>query len=112
MIRVLVMIAVAGFFVSLVTLSTAVGIGGPDIFEHIAWGGFNHGHWMFDDDDWNSRRDRGDRDRGAQTSRDLAWSGGDSLDIDVPADVQYTQAAGPPKVTVSGPERMVSEVEI
>src|SRR5438309_526461 len=112
MIRVLVMIAVAGFFVSLVTLSTAVGLGGPDIFEHVAWGGFNHGHWLFDDDEWNGRHDRGDRDRGAQSSRDLTWSGGDSLDVDVAADVHYTQAPGAPKITVSGPERLVSQVEI
>lgn len=112
MIRVLVMIAVTGFFVSLVTLSTAVALGGPDIFEHVAWNGFDHGRWTINDDDWNWRHDRGDRHSGPQTTRELAWSGGDTLEIDVPADVQYTQAPGAPKLTVSGPERLVSEVEV
>ena len=37
MIRVLVMIAVTGFLVSVVTLSTAVAIGGPELFTDSAW---------------------------------------------------------------------------
>ncbi|HEY0435380.1 MAG TPA: DUF2807 domain-containing protein [Phenylobacterium sp.] len=112
MIRVLVMIAVTGFFVSLVTLSTAVALGGPDIFEHVAWNGFGHGHWNINDDDWSWRSDRGDRHSGPQTTRELAWNGSDTLEVEVPADVQYTQAPGAPKVTVSGPERLVSDLEI
>ena len=45
MIRVLTMIAVAGFVLSLASLSAAVAIGGPDA---IARGG-----WMFADRDWS-----------------------------------------------------------
>ena len=112
MIRVLVMIAVTGFFVSLVTLSVAVAIGGPAILESAAWGGWgphwsHHGDW--DGWGWDSRH--WDRGRGAETTRELTWTGGDTLDVDMPADVQYTQ--GPvAKVTVSGPARAVNDVEI
>jgi hypothetical protein len=108
MIRVLVMIAAAGFLVSLASLTAAVMIGGPELLESAAWGGWSP-HWVHRMDHverWDSR------DGGAQTSRELAWSGGDTLDLDVPADVTYTQAPGPAKVTVTGPERLVSEVEI
>lgn len=115
MVRVLVMIAVAGFFVSLVTLTSAVAIGGPEVFENAAWDGWGRGHWSrhgdiagwaWDDDGWDRRHGGG-----GETSRDIAWSGGDTLDIEVPADVEYTQ--GPvAKVTVTGPERAVEDVEI
>jgi hypothetical protein len=114
MIRVLVMIAVAGFLVSVVSLSSAIAIGGPDLITDSLWNRWADGnmHWAWNDD-WSDRHDwRHGRDGGAETSRDLAWSGGDSLEVDVPADVRYTQAPGVGKVTVSGPEREVSDVEI
>lgn len=112
MVRVLVMIAVTGFFVSLVTISAAVAIGGPAILESAAWNGWGphwsrHGDWSGWgwDDHWEARSG------GPATTRELAWTGGDSLDIDLPADVQYTQ--GPTaKVTVSGPPRAIDDVEI
>jgi hypothetical protein len=106
MIRVLVMIAVTGFFLSIVTLSTAVAIGGPDVLAAGAWSGVHGHHWMFDMDDDH------DRDNGQHATREIAWSGGDSLDVDLPADVTYTQAPGPAKITVSGPKRAVDDVEI
>jgi hypothetical protein len=111
MIRVLVMIAVAGFFVSLVTIASAVAIGGPAVLEQAAWNGWS-GHWGHDGDwdGWRSERREGDGRHGEAT-RDLAWTGGDTLEIDVPADVHYTQ--GPDaKVTVSGPAREVALVEL
>jgi hypothetical protein len=114
MIRVLVMIAVTGFLLSVVTLSTAVAIGGPDLLTHGAW---NWGNWTSDNDfeidghHWGHRH--GDWAASSpQTSREIAWSGGDTLDVDVPADVQFTQAAGPGKLTVTGPKAMVDEVEV
>ena len=114
MIRVLVMIAVAGFLVSIVSLSSAVAIGGPELFTDGVWNRWvdGNGHWGWDGDDWADRRDRHGRDGGPQTTRDVAWSGSDTLSIDVPADVRYTQAAGPGKITISGPEREVADVEI
>nr|MEA2797933.1 hypothetical protein [Phenylobacterium sp.] len=109
MIRVLVMIAVTGFLVSVVTLSTAVAIGGPDLLAHGVWNHWN-GDWGWNDHE--GRHGRWARDSGPETTREVAWTGGDTLDIDVPADVQYTQAPGPGKLTISGPQRLVSDVEV
>jgi len=110
---VLVMIAVAGFLVSLVTLSVAVGIAGPQAIANGAWE-WTPGGWGVN---WNDhRRHHGWRnygeDEGPQTSREIAWSGGESLAFDLPADVQYTQAPGPAKLTVSGPSGAVNDVEL
>jgi autotransporter translocation and assembly factor TamB len=108
MIRVLVMIAVTGFFVSLVTLSAAVAIGGPQVLEEAAWRGWSP-HWSHhgDYEGWGWDRRAG----GAETTRQLDWTGGDTLDVAVPADVEYTQ--GPEtKLTVSGPQRAVEDLEI
>ncbi|MGZ6049494.1 MAG: hypothetical protein ACXWKN_13950, partial [Phenylobacterium sp.] len=89
MIRVLVMIAVAGFLVSVVSLSSAVAIGGPELFTDGVWNRWfdGNGNWGWNDD-WGDRRWRHGRDGGPQTTRDLAWSGGDSLEVDIPADVR------------------------
>ena len=107
MIRVLLMIAVAGFVLSVASISAAVAIGGP---EAVAQGGWkiagNHDQWDWDGD--------GDDDRpgrwGATTTRTLEWSGSKSLDIDLAADVRYIQTAGPATVTVTGPARLVDHV--
>jgi hypothetical protein len=116
MIRVLVMIAVTGFLVSIASLSAAVAIGGPDILTDGVWNRWidGDGHWGWSSDDWGSRRwgHGWSHDAGAQMSRDVAWSGGDTLDVDVPADIRYTQAPGPGKLTITGPEREVSAVEV
>jgi len=113
MIRVLVMIAVTGFLLSVVTLSTAVAIGGPDLLSRGAW---NWGLWSSDSDFWMDGHRWGHRhdwaESGPQSTREIAWNGGDTLDIDIPADVQFTQAEGPGKLTVSGPKSMVDEIEV
>jgi hypothetical protein len=110
MMRVLVIIAVTGFLVSVVCLCAAVGIAGP---EAIARGGWE---WNFDHyfDGWeNHHRHHWDRDdSGPQTTREIAWTGGDSLDVDLPAEVKYTQGPGPAKLTVTGPRDAVADVEI
>jgi Putative auto-transporter adhesin, head GIN domain len=113
MIRALVMIAVAGFLVSVVSLSAAVAIGGPDFFTDSVWNHWaGNSHWGWDSDDWSDHHGRHGRDSGPETSRDVAWTGGDTLEVDMPAEVRYTQAAGPGKVTITGPQREVEDVEI
>src|SRR5678815_194240 len=119
MIRVLVMIAVSGFVLCLATLTAATIIGGPEALSRMAWSWGTDHRWAFHDRDWDwdsdDRRDRSDRwagDSGPQATRDLAWTGGDTLEIEVPAEVRYTQAAGPAKITISGPRRTVDDVEI
>ena len=115
MIRTLLMIAIAGFLVSAVTLSVAVAITGPAAIANGAWswgpegwGWARHGHG------WSHSRSgvSEDSDDGPQTSRDIAWSGGESLTVSVPAEVQYTQAEGPAKVTVTGPSGAVADVRV
>jgi hypothetical protein len=112
MMRVLVMIAVTGFLVSLVTISSAVAIAGPDLITEIAhdgWGGRWSGanHWSWEDGDVSDRHDRG-----PQGTREMAWTGGDSLDIDVPANVTYTQAPGAGKLTITGPQRLIDNLTV
>jgi hypothetical protein len=111
MIRVLVMIAVTGFLVSVVTLSTAIAIGGPDILTEVTsnswgnhWSGHNHWGWGWDDGDSY------DRNRGPQGTRELAWTGGDTLDVDVPAEITYTQTPGAGKLTITGPQRALDNL--
>ena len=110
MIRVLVSIAVAGFFVSIVTLSVAVAIGGPSVITDSAWGWGNH--WNWSDGDWGHHGHHGRWDDGPQATKDVAWTGGDSLAIDVPADVTYTQAPGPGKLTISGPQDALDALQV
>jgi hypothetical protein len=110
MIRVLVMIAVTGFLVSVVTISTAVAIAGPDLFtEALLSHSFIGGHWTIDGDNFNWENDHYS---GHQATRELAWTGGDTLEVDVPAQVTYTQAPGPGKLTVTGPQRALDNLEI
>jgi hypothetical protein len=103
MIRVLVMIAVTGFLVSVVTLSTAIGIAGPEAIARGAWG-WDAGRWNF--------HDREVRPAGPTIERQIAWTGDTSLVIDVPAEVRYTQAPGAGQLTVSGAKAAVDDVEL
>jgi hypothetical protein len=115
MIRVLSMIAVAGFILSLATISAAFAIGGPDL---VARGGWSLLSW--DDGDWHwgdghrhfRRHGYWEGESGPQKSRTLAWSGARGLDVDLPADIRYVQADGPATVTVTGPESAVDRVVI
>lgn len=113
MIRVLAMIAVAGFVLCIASISAAVSLGGP---EFIVNKGLSIGSAGHDDWDWDGRDDdgdRGDRTRaGPQATRTLPWSGAERLEIDLPADVRYIQAAGPATVTVTGTQRAVDHVVI
>lgn len=117
MIRVLFMIAIAGFVLSVGTLAAAFAIGGP---EAIARGGWMvaGNHWTSDWDwDWDNHEHRGQGRSssdggGPQATRTLPWSGADKLDLDLAADVRYVQADGPATVTVTGPKRAVDEVVV
>ena len=42
---------------------------------------------------------------GSALTREFAWDGSESLNIEVPATVRYVQTAGPGKVIVTGPSR-------
>src|SRR4051812_33914236 len=114
MIRVLILIAVSGFVLCVATLTAALAIGGPDAIASVGWNMASSSHWHGHHWDWgDDGNDWADgRADGPATTRTLTWTGGDTLEIEVPADVQYTQAAGAGSVKVSGPERLVAHVVI
>ena len=121
MIRVLTMIAVAGFILSVGALAGAVAVGGPDILARSSWnladGGEHDWHlgWDSHDRDWYDRGHHGrwsDEALGPETTRTLAWSGAERLDIDLAADVRYVQAPGPGSVVLTGPQAALAHVEI
>lgn len=113
MIRVLLMITVAGFVLSIAALSAAVAIGGPEAFARGGWH-VMAGHW--DDDWWDSEVRRGHdgwtHDGGPRETRTLAWSGATRLTIDLPARVRYVQAPGEATVEITGPARAVERVVV
>ena len=107
MIRVLVMIAVTGLLVSLVTLSTAIGIAGPEAIARGAWA-FGDRHWDFRDGGFSDDR----RDTGPTVERQIAWTGDECLVVEAPADIHYTQAPGAGSLTVSGAKAAVDDLEL
>ena len=90
-------------------MSTAIAIGGPEIITDIARDG--HFGWTWNDGEWEGPHDWA-RNRGAQGTREIAWTGGDTLDVDVPAEISYSQAPGPGPLTISGPQRALDNLEI
>jgi len=106
MMRTLVLIAVAGFVVCVGCLAAATALGGREAL-HGPWGR----GWDIDWDDghvssWPSG------DGGPTGSREIAWSGADALDLDLPADVTFTQSPGPGRLTITGPQGALDRVEL
>jgi hypothetical protein len=55
--------------------------------------------------------DGDEKTSGPMTTRDFAWNGGDSLDLNAPADLEYTQ--GPTtRITVTGPKSVLDKLTI
>lgn len=105
MIRTLLIIAGAALVLCVATLSGAAAIGGNDLARH-GW------TWTFmDDDGENHTVDFGRGDKGPAVTRDLAWTGGDRLEIDVPGEVTYVQGAEA-GVRITGPKTMVDRVRL
>lgn len=114
MTRTLILVAVVGFFLSIASFGIALNLaGGPEAFRKWPDAPWNKsGHWE-SDTEWHAGRPHGPRVDGAgpDTTRELTWDGSRNLDLDVPADVTYTQ--GPEaKITVTGPKGSVERVEI
>src|SRR6478752_3743375 len=113
MIRNLTIVAVASFVLAVGCFAGAAALGGPELLKH----GWNFpADWnieIHDDHDGvhvNRRSDDGDH--GETVTRDVAWSGADALQIDVPAEVIFTQAAAGAgaSVKVTGPKDLVDRV--
>lgn len=111
MTRTLVLIAFAGFVLAVACIAGAFALGGQAIARH-HWG---HGWTVnFDGQNWRhiEKDDDHDTASGATASREIAWTGGDKIEFDVPANVQYTQGPGPAKLVISGPKDAVDRVEL
>lgn len=94
MTRTLLIIVAVGALVCVVSFTTLGAVGGFK-GRH-----FHPGHFHFD----------GDSD-GAEVTRDLPWTGGESLHISVPASITYTQ--GPQvRFTVSGPKSVIDSLHL
>lgn len=103
MVRVLIIIAVAGFVLAVGCFAGAVALGGPQLLEH---------GWSIPGERLVSWSDsEGDDAGGQDATRDLAWSGGDTLEIDLPAKVTFTQSDDA-AVSVSGPAALVARVVV
>ena len=115
MIKSMFIIAGASFVLAAACFAGAGALGGGDWWRGHHWGPWPHGTWnvhVRDDDkgDWiaghNFTAD------GAQTTREIAWNGGDRLDLDVDADVTFTQAPGPAKLVITGPSEAVQALQL
>lgn len=104
MIRTLLIITGAGLVLCVAALSGAAAIGGNDLARH-GWS------WNFRDngDDHTIHFDRADD--GPSVSRNLAWTGGDKLTVEIPGDVTYVQGAEP-SVVITGQKDMVDRVNL
>lgn len=115
MIRVLIIIAVVGFFVSIVTLGGASALVGPDVMKN-GWDrdwGWNLGHRTTRiDPDGDFDIEIGDSYKGPTTTREIAWDGSQTLDLDIPAEIRFTQAEGPGKLVITGPARVVERLRL
>ncbi|HWA61882.1 MAG TPA: DUF2807 domain-containing protein [Caulobacteraceae bacterium] len=110
MIRVLTLIAVVGFFVSVACLSAAAAVGGRDLAEH-GWAFPEGWHIKFDGEHDRDADDADDAD-GATKTRQIAWTGGGKVTLDAPVSIRYVQAPGPAKLEISGPARVVDDVNV
>lgn len=105
MIRTLLIIAVAGIVLATASLGGAFALGGRDMARH-GW------EWTFHDKDGDTLSfQRDDGTRAADVTRTLEWTGGQTLTVDLSADVDYVQGdtAG---VTVTGPAALVEKVRL
>lgn len=105
MIRTLLIIAGAALVLCVATLSGAAAIGGNDLARH-GWA------WTFRDNDGEDHTiDFRQGEEGPAATRDLAWTGGERLEIDLPGEVTYVQGAEA-GVRVTGPKTMVDRVRL
>lgn len=106
MIRNLVIVAGASTVLALASLGGAFALGAHELEQ-------NDWSWKIVDPDGDTIRfERVDRaDRGPDVSRTLAWTGGDRLSIDLPAEITYVQ--GPEAgVVVTGAQAVVDQIRV
>jgi hypothetical protein len=115
MIRNLTIVAVASFVLALGCFGGAAALGGRDFLKN-GWRLPADWHVEINDDDHVNIRSNDALSDADQESidRDIAWAGAETLRIDLPAEVVYTQAApgAGAAVKVSGPRYLVDRVVV
>jgi hypothetical protein len=107
MTRTLVLIAGVGLGLAIFCFAVMAAVGGPQLF-HGTW----HRSWRVHDGSIIVGHDYTDSDGGGPVeTREIAWSGADSMDVDIPADITFTQAPGPAKLVITGPKGTVEQIE-
>jgi hypothetical protein len=107
MIRTLVLVAVVGAVTSIVCITGAVMIGGPDAIFRSAWSwtwpghGRHFGGWR-----------RVQMDAGPTVQRAYPWRDGTQLEVNAPASIEYVQAPGPAKLTISAPSDELDALDV
>lgn len=112
MIRVLVLIAISGFLAGVVALAGAAALGGPELAtRHWDWAvdWDDHRGGVHRDGDW---RPTEKKDDDGDAKREIAWDGSTKAIFELPAEIEFTQTAGPGKVTIVGPRELVSRVRL
>ena len=116
MIRNLTIVAVASFVLTIGCFAGAAALGGREIVQH-GWSFPKDWHIDVDDDDSHVHIGPGaasDQDQGQEAVRQIAWVGAKALQIDLLADITYTQAApgAGAAIKVSGPQKLVDRVMV
>lgn len=104
MIRTLLIITGASLVLCIAALSGAAAIGGNDLARH-GW------EWTFRDGEDHQTVTFDRRDDSPAITRNMAWTGGDTLTVEIPGDVTYVQGATP-SVVVTGQKSMVDRVSL
>jgi hypothetical protein len=104
MIRTLLIITGASLVLCIAALSGAAAIGGNDLARN-GW------EWTFRDADRTETITFQRGDDGPAVTRNLAWTGGDRLTVEIPGDVIYVQG-DTPSVVVTGQKSMVDRVSL
>jgi hypothetical protein len=103
MTRTLLIIFGAATILCIAAFGGAAALGGADLQRH----GWN---WTFDEEDGISIGGD-DPDLGPESTREIAWSGGDELVIDVPGEIVFTQG-DEASVRLSGPQAVLDRVTL
>jgi hypothetical protein len=112
MTRALTLVAIGGIVTALVCLPLAAAL------SHHAggwsWSGLDHSSWFDDDADDNdsdSDKDLPGGNGGPVEAREFAWSGADTLQLDIAANLHY-QPAPQWRLSIRGPRRVLDRISV
>jgi hypothetical protein len=109
MVRLLLTVFFVGLVVSGACWAGVAAMGGPDR----NWSNFTRhddGHWTWNDDG-DGGANRYSSTVGAVGTRDIPWNGSSRLEVDFPAEIDYTQGPAA-KVTATGPQNLINQITV